>query len=329
MTRGYSHGYTRGLPVLTRTRDQPYSQDNDGWTPLHEAANGGQVGIVELLLSRGADFSVLSDSDRTPLDLAYEQRNPEVAALLFEYMPGSIKGSKSLLVDHAANTTANTIPLSISPPDVPPNIAQDMISDSERYSVYTAAQDGRLDIVRSLLDRGSDVEDRNTLRETALDAASRYGHLAVARLLIERGADVNARDRHGWTPLITASTYGQLEVARLLLDHGADVNARKRDHNTALHYASFKGNSEIVRLLLKRGAQVDVQDYGGRTPIDMALRLGYHSIAELLKSSGSGERGQGITVQVRHIIPSQVTFDPYNVTNYSPSSRANYTTRCR
>jgi ankyrin repeat protein len=50
----------------------------------------------------------------------------------------------------------------------------------------------KTDNLRSLLDRGSDVNERNISRETALDAASRYGQLEIAKLLIERGANVDS-----------------------------------------------------------------------------------------------------------------------------------------
>ena len=188
-------------------------------------------------------------------------------------------------------------------------------SDSEHNhcSVYSASQKGQLDIVRSLLDRGYDVNDRNTHRETALDVASRYGELEVARLLIERGADVDARDRGGWTPLITALEYGQLEVARLLLDHGADVNAKMRVRDTALHLASFRGYFEMITSLLERGADVNARNQDGHTPRQIAILREHGRIVELL--SAFGESRKGITTRVRFII--QVTFDPHQVTNNS------------
>ncbi len=199
-------------------------------------------------------------------------------------------------LDGAANTISSTISLRNRPLNLvhrPRKRGEDVTpSDSEGRSVYTASKDGQLDIVRSLLDSGSDVNERNTRRETALGAASRYGKLEVAKLLIERGADMDARDRGGWTPLITASQYGQLEVARLLLDQGADVNAKTRNHSTALHGASSRGNFEMVRLLLERrgGANVDGRNAHGQTPRQLATQLGRRRVAELL--SGFEEHGQ-------------------------------------
>jgi ankyrin repeat protein len=58
--------------------------------------------------------------------------------------------------------------------------------DSEQPSLHTASKDGWLAIVQSLLDRGSDINERDNLGLTALHAASEYGKLEVAKLLIER-----------------------------------------------------------------------------------------------------------------------------------------------
>jgi ankyrin repeat protein len=274
------------------------SRDNEGWTPLHAAASNGHLDVVKLVLERGADFSIRNHSDRTPLDLAFIDGKPEVADFLSRHMAASMSP------DGAANTTPAIGPPQSSPPNVlhPPRKRGEDVTSSVQRSLYTASQNGELDIVRSLLDRGSDVNERNTRRQTALDAASRHGQLEVATLLIERGADMDSRDRHGWTPLIRASRYGQLEVARLLLDHGADVNAQMRNYNTALHLASYFGKFEVVQLLLERGANVDVRNADGQTPRQIA---GYRRIVELL--SGCGEHGQEFTIEVRFVI--QVTFD--------------------
>jgi ankyrin repeat protein len=278
--------------------------DNQGWTPLHAAAYNGHLDVVELLLSRGACFSIRDDGDRTALDLASENGNSEVANFLFEHMAASV----SPLVDDVANAIPSTDIRQNAPPSIvnsPPSDSEweDVSSfDSEQCSVYAASRDGQLDMVRSLLDSGYDVNDWNTSRETALEVASSLGNLEIARLLIERGADVDSRDRDGWTPLMMALACGQLEAMRLLLDYGADVNARRRDGKTPLHCASFNGIFETVKLLLERGANVDIRNRDGQTPMQVAIQQGHRRIIELLR-----EREQGITIQVRFIHP----FDSY------------------
>lgn len=54
----------------------------------------------------------------------------------------------------------------------------------------------------------------------ALIAAARAGRLDLMRSLIESGADVNGRSRNTWTPLVHAIHKRQDAAARLLLDAG-------------------------------------------------------------------------------------------------------------
>ena len=60
--------------------------------------------------------------------------------------------------------------------------------------------------------------------QTPLEVASKDGKLEIARTLIKYGADVNSRNRSGLTPLHTAAGYGHLGVVQLLLDKVADTN---------------------------------------------------------------------------------------------------------
>lgn len=55
-----------------------------GWTPLHYAANGGQVALVELYLSRGAKVDARSRGDVTPLMVAARENHTEVVAVLLK-----------------------------------------------------------------------------------------------------------------------------------------------------------------------------------------------------------------------------------------------------
>ena len=69
--------------------------------------------------------------------------------------------------------------------------------NDEQHTLHSASKNGRLDILRSLLDQGSDVNERDISNATALEVTSRCGELEIAKLLIERSADVDSRDRDG------------------------------------------------------------------------------------------------------------------------------------
>lgn len=55
------------------------AKDEDGNTPLHIAAECGHVNIVKMMLSRGADISVVNKEKKTCLDVAIESSKEKVA----------------------------------------------------------------------------------------------------------------------------------------------------------------------------------------------------------------------------------------------------------
>ena len=54
----------------------------DGFTPLHVAAFKGYTDVVRLLLNNGADINAVAIGGKTPLHLAHEGKNEEMAAFL-------------------------------------------------------------------------------------------------------------------------------------------------------------------------------------------------------------------------------------------------------
>ena len=85
--------------------------------------------------------------------------------------------------------------------------------------LFLAAGEGRLDVVRYLLDQGADVNARERLGNTALAEATYYGHIAVIKELLFRGADINAIGEGG-TALDIAVNRNNPAVADLLRHHG-------------------------------------------------------------------------------------------------------------
>ena len=59
-------------------------QAESGFTPLHEAALTGQIEFAKLLLDHGADANAKMNDGKTPLALALERKQTEMAAFLRE-----------------------------------------------------------------------------------------------------------------------------------------------------------------------------------------------------------------------------------------------------
>ena len=117
-----------------------------------------------------------------------------------------------------------------------------------------ASQEGNLEEVKSLLDRGANVNAEGVYKWTPLHRAALNGHTEVARLLIDRGANVNAENGAKQPPLHKAALNGHREVAKLLIDRGARVDAEDVDKDTPLHWATSRGHIEVARLLILHGA---------------------------------------------------------------------------
>ena len=109
---------------------------------------------------------------------------------------------------------------------------------------------------------------------TALHSASYAGHVQVVRTLLKCGAEVDARGVWNQSPLILASFKGHLDIVQCLLDHGADVNLQGDHYNTALSHATVIGHLEIVRTLLAHSADVNFRDNNGWTPLYGAFWYG-------------------------------------------------------
>lgn len=95
-------------------------------------------------------------------------------------------------------------------------------SVSERHlALAFAAQHGRVEVLRFLLDAGEDPGRYNPLgahaHSTPLHQAVVYGHLEAVRLLVERGAPLDRTDTlFDGTPLGWAEYGGQTEIADFL-----------------------------------------------------------------------------------------------------------------
>ena len=169
-------------------------------------------------------------------------------------------------------------------------------SNSEVEStLIQAAKKGNVELVKSALDNGANVNAKDADGWTALHQSALYGPKEVVELLIAKGADINAKERDRWAPLDQAAYNGHIEIAELLISKGADVNTKNNMEMSPLHHASIKGHKEIVQLLISRGADVNAKvalgPKQGLTSLDAANETNHHEIADLLRKHG-GKTGE-------------------------------------
>ncbi|HEV7765251.1 MAG TPA: ankyrin repeat domain-containing protein [Thermoanaerobaculia bacterium] len=188
---------------------------------------------------------------------------------------------------------------------------------AEEQSVGTkfavAIEDGDLDAVRALIERGAAVDTPISYGEhsiTPLLKASWDGELEIVQYLIGKGANVNARATDTQeTALMNAITNGHIGIVKALLAAKADVSLRNSYDFNPFTSAVAAGNQEIAGMLLDAGAKPD-DGSSGLTPMAFAVSTGDTSMMRFLVSRGAdvnhGAKEQEQTALISAILAAKV-----------------------
>lgn len=149
------------------------------------------------------------------------------------------------------------------------------LDEYDNTVLIIAAQYGRAEIVKFLIENQVEIDAKDSDGMTALMLAAKGGHTDTVRLLLEAGADITVTDHKGWTALMGAAIYGEPEVVKLLLEAKSDVNIRNTSNETALMMAALRGNTAALQLLIEANADVNLKRNDGRTALMEAAFYGY------------------------------------------------------
>lgn len=163
-------------------------------------------------------------------------------------------------------------------------------SDSAGFlPIHYAAAGGFVDVVRLLLDFGSDVSSYLT-GFSPLVICSQNGHAGVIRVLMDFGGDVEEKGKGGCPAIVAAANFCHRDCIETLLDYGADIHARDLSGNTPLHAAAkHEAPGPVVELLLARGADANLQNQSGSTPLQHALSIMNTAAVEALARTHNSE----------------------------------------
>jgi uncharacterized protein len=138
---------------------------------------------------------------------------------------------------------------------------------------YTDIIKGNLDAIREFY-RDNNVNCQ-LAHGTPLTLAAFEGRVKIVKYLLDVGADPNYSASNGWTPLIAAANDGRKRVVEILLDAGANPNLADANGKTALHHLCFcprKVAPEIVSILIARGANPLQENPNSEIAYQLALK---------------------------------------------------------
>jgi protein-disulfide isomerase len=188
-------------------------------------------------------------------------------------------------------------------------ISTAVYAQSNSLLLLEAVKNGDATAVKNSLDKGADINVRDSWGRTPLIIAAQKGDLTIVRHLLGANPDMNAGNKNGITALIAASQRGNAAVVRALLIGGADANVYDIVGWTPLMWAVRSGSTDVVNLLLASGASTALQDRHGQTALALAKLYGRQELIPLLSvntapdSEGqvatiAGEGGSRLTPQV-------------------------------
>jgi hypothetical protein len=156
-----------------------------------------------------------------------------------------------------------------------------------------AVNDGNVQGVKELLDRGLEPDSADSNGNTTLMIASRLGHKDVVALLVSRKVNVARRSPFGDTAINYAALGGHLEIVKILADQGAEI--APATGWGPLHYAAFENRVDVIKYLIQKGAPKDALAPNGFTALMLAARGGHIAAATSLlhEDADLGIKGPG------------------------------------
>lgn len=225
-------------------------------TPLHSAVIGVNTEMVQLLLKKKADTSILDPTGQTVL---------EIALTASETTSGDFSQIVELLCEYSTAKTDTYIQL------------EDHYSDEEKQPLLATKSLNSYECnwpLREKVVGEENVKQGSTLHEACISA-----DISRVRDLLTVKANVNEYDNNGYTPLhlvlahAVISIYPTIQydkksirvtIAQLLIAAGAQVDARSKNPSkvTPLQMAVLGVNKEMVQLLLENNADVYIFNAG-------------------------------------------------------------------
>jgi len=103
----------------------------------------------------------------------------------------------------------------------------------------------------------------------------------LVEFLLDRGSDIDARDSNDLTALIWSSVYKNKRIVELLLTRGADINKCSHSKITCLHYSDDIWKEEQIQELIINKQPHNIKFFDDEIGILPQLKEKYKEMIEL------------------------------------------------
>jgi len=265
-------------------RDAVNARGQLGCAPLHLAAEVGDTRIVNLLISQGADVTLLDNSSNrwTPLHYAVLHGHRRATTILLKALEtkwgNCIKSYKlrlglHVLLDKGSDAVARPRDQWMELQQSSLRVYQDLLAFlvqnrkqvvddavKGRSAAFTAVEKGRLDILKILLDCGAKPDETDVGKWTLLHVAAETGNVEITDFL--NIMPVDRLNNQSQTALEVAVSRSHVGVVELLLERRAVASF------AALCQAALRLDRHCCERLVEAGAPL--AGPGGRTVLHMA-----------------------------------------------------------
>ncbi|KAL2822234.1 ankyrin repeat-containing domain protein [Aspergillus cavernicola] len=266
-------GHAETVDALLSSQAMFTGYDRGGLAPIHHAAKGNHVRVLQRLLDAGADplypqspgnMSRLCHLGQTSVEHACERGHVEATSVLVTHMDAI---RRSCLLPHwaAVDGQADTLAVLLEYPEIRANVAaKDAWGNTALYLAACAADSAT---VRLLLDHGADIHARSSgIKPNSNEIVSTPEAVGAERWTPLQGW---ANGISQWWKKCHTSIDEWEQTGKLLIGAGSDLDTRDDEGKTILFYwsehrALSRGSDNtprFVSFLLRHGANVRAIDH--------------------------------------------------------------------
>nr|XP_026490186.1 transient receptor potential channel pyrexia-like isoform X1 [Vanessa tameamea] len=298
--------FTEVVKMLINAGSQFNSMKGSGFnvdTPLHIAAELGNIDCIKELLDAGVSITCLNSSGQTPLHVCVKNELEEPLQILANYATKDIN-PLTAMVDVKDKDGYTVLQAAVRAAWVPgvcialeSGADVTMKANDGETPIHSAATLGNLDVLNEILSLAKQkdfIDYQNEEGETPLMKAIINGHLNCVEAILNDGASIKLTMPGDINVLHIAAEYGHIDILKFLIEY--DENATEEMINAVtspdrrgfgpIHFSVFNNNTDCLIYLISKNADIRLRTtsspHKSSTPLHLAAMKNYEEIAKII-----------------------------------------------